>query len=105
MPSCDTLDAKLVREGTIELSGERLNFRDQVALRGIFTKVLSKNRTFNLVAEKFARDPRLKSLRIDQFTIDDGWIGLSVAQSAKAKVAGQRAAREVESEPDGARTA
>jgi hypothetical protein len=95
VPSFETIDAKLIREGTIELSGEQLNFRDQIALRGIFTKVLSKNRTFNLVQEKFARDPRLKSLKIDQFTIDDGWIGLSVTQpkTAKAKVAGEGAAR------------
>jgi hypothetical protein len=94
-PSYETLDAKLVREGTIELSGERLNFRDQVALRGIFTKVLSKNRTFNLVHEKFARDPRLKSLKIDQFTIDDGWIGLSVTQpkGAKGRVASEQGMR------------
>jgi hypothetical protein len=95
VPSFETIDAKLIREGTIELSGDRLNFRDQVALRGIFTKVLSKNRTFNLVQEKFARDPRLKALKIDQFTIDDGWIGLSVTQpkTAKAKVAGEAVER------------
>jgi hypothetical protein len=89
-PSFETIDAMLVREGTIELVGERLNFRDQIALRGIFTKVLSKNRTFNLVHEKFARDSRLQSLKIDQFSIDDGWIGLSVSdpqQPSSAKVA------------------
>jgi hypothetical protein len=95
VPSFDTLDAKLVREGTIELIGDRLNFRDQIALRGIFTKVLSKDRTFNLVQEKFANDPRLKSLRIDQFTIEDGWIGLSVTRPSvdKPLVAGENRAR------------
>jgi hypothetical protein len=95
VPQHGTLDAKLAREGTIELIGERLNFRDQIALRGIFTKVLSKDRTFNLVQEKFARDPRLQSLKIDQFTVDDGWIGLSIArpQVDKRRVAGENRAQ------------
>ncbi|HTN74708.1 MAG TPA: hypothetical protein VL096_05655, partial [Pirellulaceae bacterium] len=78
VPNVETLDARLVRDGTIELIGERLGFRDQIALRGIFTKVLSKNRSFDLVPEKIARDPRLKSYQITQFTITDGWIGLAV---------------------------
>lgn len=91
-PSISTLDAKLVREGTIELMGPRLSFRDQIALRGIFTKVLSKDRTFDLVPEKLARDRRLQGLEVGQFTIDDGWIGLAIVQPAlaKPKVAGQR---------------
>lgn len=90
-PSISTLDAQLVREGTIELIGPRLSFRDQIALRGIFTKVLSKDRTFDLVPEKVARDPRLKHLSIGQFTIDDGWIGLAVVQpeQKKHRVAGE----------------
>jgi hypothetical protein len=79
VPDHSTLDAQLVRDGTIELIGERLNFRDQIALRGIFAKVLAKDRTFNLVHEKVARDPRLQSLKIERFVIEDGWIGLSVA--------------------------
>lgn len=84
-PNISTLDAKLVREGTIELIGTRLNFRDQIALRGVFTKVLSKDRTFDLVPEKLARDPRLQHLSIGQFTIDDGWIGLAVVQPGENK--------------------
>lgn len=92
VPSYETLDAKLVREGTIELIGERLNFRDQIALRGVFTKVLAKDRTFNLVHAKLASDPRLQSLMIEQFAIDDGWIGLSIAHATadSSRVAGKK---------------
>src|SRR5690606_20129030 len=92
VPDYSTLDAKLVRDGIIELMGERLNFRDQIALRGIFAKVLAKDRTFNLVHEKVARDPRLQSLKIDRFVIEDGWIGLSVAgpEVNHKHVAGER---------------
>lgn len=93
-PTYETIDAGLVRDGTIELIGERLNFRDQIALRGIFSKVLSKNRVFPLVHEKLASDPRLKPLAIEQFVIQDGWIGLSVgrAKSGPAQVAGEKPA-------------
>jgi hypothetical protein len=93
-PDFSTLDAKLVRDGTIELIAPRLNFREQIALRGVFAKVLAKDRTFNLVTDKFARDPRLKDLRIDQFLIADGWIGLSATgpQVDKPRVAGDRRA-------------
>jgi hypothetical protein len=92
VPSYETLDAKLVREGTIELIGERLSLRDQIALRGIFTKVLAKDRTFNLMHPQLASDPRLKSLMVEQFAIDDGWIGLSIAHANTdpSRVAGQK---------------
>jgi hypothetical protein len=95
-PSYDSLSASLVREGTIELMGERLNFRDQLALRGIFTKLLSRERTFDLVSETLARDPRLQSLAIEHFAIEDGWIGLSIAQPQldRGRVAGENRARQ-----------
>ena len=95
VPDYSTLDAQLVRDGVIELIGERLNFRDQIALRGIFAKVLAKDRTFNLVHEKIARDPRLQSLKIDRFVIEDGWIGLSVTgpQVDNDHIAGEHRAR------------
>ncbi len=79
VPDVNSLDAKLVRGGSLELIGERLNFRDQIALRGIFNKVFSKNRDFNLVSEQIAKNPKLQDLKINQFVIQDGWIGLSVA--------------------------
>ena len=66
-PVTDKLSAHLERDGTIELIGERLNFRDQIALRGIFTKVMSKNRALPVVSEKVAHDPRLRTMGIGYF--------------------------------------
>jgi hypothetical protein len=41
---------------------------------------------------QLASDPRLKSLMVEQFAIDDGWIGLSIAHANTdpSRVAGQK---------------
>lgn len=79
VPQSDGLDAQLIRDGTIELSGARLNLRDQVALRGIFSRVISKNKAFSLLPENLRQDPRLKDLAVQQFVIDDGWVSLALS--------------------------
>jgi hypothetical protein len=78
VPQTSGPNAMLVRDGYIELLGQRLGLRDQIALRGIFTKALSRNRPLSLIPQKIARDPRLQDLRINQFVIDDGWIGVAL---------------------------
>lgn len=77
-PDAASQEAELARDGAIELIGEGLGFRDQVALRGIFTKVLSRNRTLKLLDERFRQDERLHDLQVIQFTLRDGWIGLAL---------------------------
>jgi hypothetical protein len=78
-PELNGLEVDFARDGGIELVGEGLSFRDQIALRGIFTKVLSRNRRWRLVPLKLARDPRLADLGICQVEIQSGWIGISIA--------------------------
>lgn len=52
--------------------------KPEVVLRGIFSKVLSSaNRPWSLVDAKLAADPRLQDLHINQFVVEDGWIGLA----------------------------
>ncbi len=78
VPQTSGPNAELVRDGYIELLGQRLGLRDQIALRGIFTKALSRNRPLPLIPQKIAQDPRLQDLQINQFVIDDGWIGVAL---------------------------
>lgn len=78
-PQTSGLDAQLLRDGTIELSGERLSLRDQVALRGIFSRVISKNKATSLLPEKLRNDPRLKDLAVQQFVVEDGWVSLALS--------------------------
>ncbi len=71
-------EADLVRDGYIELSGKQFGLRDQIALRGIFTKVLNKEREFSILSPRLLENERLSDLQLTQFDIRDGWIGVAL---------------------------
>ncbi len=77
-PHSDQLDANLARDGVVELIGERLRIGDQIALRGIFSRVLSRNRKLSLVNKQIALSPELKDQQVTQLVIHDGWIGVAL---------------------------
>jgi hypothetical protein len=77
-PYSDQLDANLARDGVIELIGEKLRFGDQIALRGIFSRVLSRNRKLNLVNKQLAMAPELQDQQVTQLVIHDGWMGVAL---------------------------
>jgi hypothetical protein len=81
----------LERDGGIELISEQLGFRDQVALRGIFTKVITHDHRLNILRGRFLSDPRLMQLGVTQFVARDGWIGISVGPLGEGE---DRVARE-----------
>jgi hypothetical protein len=72
-----SLETRFVRDSGIHLEGDSLKGKTELALRGIFSKVLAPTRQMSLVDPKFANDPRVKDVEISQFTIDKGWIGLA----------------------------
>ena len=77
----------LQRDGGIELISEKLGFRDQVALRGIFTKVLSRNHRLNILQGRVKANAQLNNLGVTQFVVRDGWIGISVGPQRRDRVA------------------
>ena len=77
-PTANQNEANLIRDGVIELAGERLSIRDQVALRGIFSRILSRNRTVSVVNKKLRENPQLAHLAVGQFVVQDGWIGIAM---------------------------
>lgn len=77
-PYSDQLEANLARDGVIELIGERLRVGDQIALRGIFSRVLSRNRTLSLMNKQIALAPELRDLQVTQLVIHDGWVGVAL---------------------------
>jgi hypothetical protein len=83
------LSVDLSREGGIELISEELGFRDQIALRGIFTKVMTRNHRLNLMRDRFAEDHRLANLIVGQFVVRDGWIGVSISPLPRDRVAAE----------------
>ena len=68
---------------------DELGFRDRIALRAIFTKALSRDHQLKLVADEFARNPRLKSLEVTQLVARDGWLGISLGEAKQPLVANE----------------
>jgi hypothetical protein len=70
---------RLERDGVVQLAGQRLNAKGQVGLRGIFSKIFSKNRVIELIPAQIASDPRLAGVEVSQFLVRDGWVGVALA--------------------------
>jgi hypothetical protein len=90
LPAPAGTDADLVRDEYVELVGKRLHFRDQVALRSIFSRVFPRSRPIDLLSHQLRTDRRLQGLAVTQMTIDDGWIGVAVGTAPQvARRAGE----------------
>ena len=77
-PMIDQMHLRLVRQGAIELGGDTYKGQPEVALRGIFSKVLARDRVVNLVPPMIADHPKLADMCITQCVIEDGWVGVAV---------------------------
>ena len=74
----DGAKAYLTRQNSIRLEGKKLRTRDQIALRGVFSKLLSRGTQLPLVPQKISDNPRLNDLAVNQYQIEDGWIGIAI---------------------------
>ncbi len=90
-PTTQGLNVELERDGTIFLGGESLKGKPQIVLRGIFSKVLPRDRRWSLIDEKIVKDARLSDLEVNQLVVEDGWIG--VAFSAGQEKSGASAGK------------
>jgi hypothetical protein len=79
-PHTGGLNARLVRTGAVELTGEHLRMRDQLALRAIFCKVFTERRALELIPARIARFERLQSLEVSQLVVRDGWLGFALSR-------------------------
>jgi hypothetical protein len=86
VPDAAQLNANLIRQGPLELEGKRIRPRDRIALSGIFEKVLSRTRPFNLINREIAESPQLQDLRVTQFVIAEGWIGVALGPQSRLRV-------------------
>ncbi len=78
-PDSASRSADLVRDGSIQLIGERIRLGDRIVLAGIFSAVLSDDRPLPLIDQRFVDHPRLQDVRLTQFAVADGWIGMALA--------------------------
>lgn len=98
-PTSMDWDAKIVRESTVFLKGKRLGFRDQIALRAVFLKVLSKKHEIPLFPEGAGNDERLASFGINQLALHEGWLAVSLGPKATSRLSAANAHR-VGDEPE-----
>lgn len=85
-PQAEGLHTQLVRDGYIKLKGYRLSFGDQIALRGVFSKVLPKNPDVDILGRTLGTDTRLQHVSVSQFVMRDGWIGVALSGDGTAHV-------------------
>lgn len=88
VPRIEGLKLELARpSGGVGVLGDHLGFRDQVALRSIFSKVLGRNRPLTLIGERWTEDPRFADLAVVQCVIRDGWLGAAVGPRPPVRTA------------------
>ncbi len=80
-PQVNGRSVEFVRDGVVGLRG----IGAQLALRGIFNRVFSKKRPWQLTPAEFVDHSKLADLSVTQFVIDDGWIGVALGPQRVAQ--------------------
>jgi len=90
-PRVEGLSAELVRDGVVQLPGRRVRTSSQVALRTVFSKLFSKNRTRQIVPDRLRNHPKMGDLAVTQMVIEDGWIAVALGPKPRlARAAADR---------------
>lgn len=86
-PEVNGLDALFARNVAIRLSGKNLNTRSNIVLRGVFSKMFTRNKQVHLLPEAALADARLADLAVNQLVVHDGWVGLAIGPRRAGGVA------------------
>ncbi len=87
VPQIDGVNASLVRDGHLRISGPNLSMRERLPVRAIFNKVLSSNRSIPLVLPQLSEHPAANGLAVSQLELRDGWLALAISQADPSRVA------------------
>jgi hypothetical protein len=77
-PEIEHLHVRLARQGPIELGGDTYRGQAEPILRGIFSKLLPRERQLELIPPVVADSTGLSNLSVTQCAIEEGWIGLAI---------------------------
>lgn len=80
VPKVDGLEASLVREGHLRVSGPGMSMRQRLPIRAIFNKVLSAERKFPLTLPQLTEHAAAEGLAVSQLELRDGWVGLAISE-------------------------
>ena len=90
-PQIDGLQAMLVRDGHLSISGPEISMRERLPVRAIFNKLFSPNRPLPLNLPAITEHPALDDVVVSQFELRDGWIGLALSPRTAPRIALQTA--------------
>ncbi len=72
----------LNKTGHVNVSGKRLNLRDQIAIRTIFNSVFEDKYEINPFSAAMATSMGSTNLSIARMVIDNGWVGVSLGDQS-----------------------
>ncbi|MDG2220626.1 MAG: hypothetical protein P8L85_04560 [Rubripirellula sp.] len=86
-PQVDGINAALVRDGHLRISGPGMSARERLPIRAIFNKVLASSRSMPLTLPQVANHPAMDGLEISQVELRDGWIAIAISEQGEYKIA------------------
>jgi hypothetical protein len=86
-PEINGLDARLVRDGHLSISGPGMSMRERFPIRALFNKILSEQRHIPLTTPRLIEHPATQGLAISQLELRDGWIALAISPETTTRVA------------------
>lgn len=89
-PQIDGLNASLVRDKYLSISGPRMSMGQRISVRTVFNKVLSPNRPLPLLSAELLQQRLPTGSQITQLELRDGWIGISIGALAEHQTVASR---------------
>ena len=86
-PEIDGINAHLVRDGHLRISGPGMSMRERLPVRAIFNKVLANSRKFPITVPGLTSRTNTDELMISQLELRDGWIAMAISEVEAPRVA------------------
>lgn len=86
-PVVDGLNASLVRDGHLRISGPGMSMRERLPVRAIFNKVLDSDKPLPMTLPMLAEHPAMAGLAVSQLEMRGGWIGVALSEQDAPRVA------------------
>ena len=86
-PEIDGMNARLVRDGHLRISGPRMAMRERLPVRAIFNKVFATTREIPLTVPRLIENPAADGLVVSQLELRDGWLAIAISEEGAARIA------------------
>jgi hypothetical protein len=86
-PEIEGMNARLVRDGHLRISGPRMAMRERLPVRAIFNKVFAASREIPLTVPRLIENPATEGLVVSQLELRDGWLAMAISEEGAARIA------------------